>query len=270
MVEALEPMPPQAETAKPLERYLQILEVIGAGDGEITLADLVNILGLPKTTVYRLLQGLLETEVIAAGGRGRGSAYHIAPRLLRILHLGLTDNRLEVATQHHLQRLSLATGFTSFIAKLSGKAVRSVAMRTPDAASGIYVSPGSELAPHAAAAGKAIFAFRDEAFLDEALPSPLPRFTVHTVTDLSQLKAEYASIRKQGYARCRSEDIDGFSALACPIALPDLGVIYSLGITGTTDRVFNADLERNIAALTNAAGDIQAALQSMPGSLTPA
>jgi Transcriptional regulator len=258
-------MTKSSESAKPLERYLQILEVVGAGGGEVTLADLVTILGLPKTTVYRLLQGLLEVEAISAGGQGRGTAYRVAPRLLRILHLGLDDAGVEVVTQHHLQRLSSQTGFTSYIAKLGGNAVRSVTMRTPDASSGIYVMPGTVLAPHASAAGKAIFAYQSEDFLGEALPEPLPRLTVHTLTNLIQLKAEYEAIRRDGFARCRAEDVEGFGALACPISIPALGVAFSVGITGTTDRVFNADMERNVAELKAAAADIAGALQSLPG-----
>lgn len=254
-----------SESAKPLERYLQILEVVGAGGGEITLADLVTILGLPKTTVYRLLQGLLEVEAIVAGSHGRGTAYQVAPRLLRILHLGLDDAGVEVVVQHHLQRLSSRTGFTSYIAKLGGNSVRSVTMRTPDAASGIYVMPGTVLAPHASAAGKAIFAFQTESFLADALPDPLPRYTVHTVTNLAQLKAEYEAIRREGFARCRAEDVEGFGALACPITIPALGVAFSVGITGTTDRVFNADMEAKVEELKASAKDIADALQSLPG-----
>ena len=256
------------DTAKPLERYLQILEVIAAGDGDVTLIDLVNILMLPKTTVYRLLQGLLQVEAISAGGRGRNVTYWIAPRMMRILQLGMNDNRLELATKHHLQRLSSATGFTSYIARLGAKSVRSVAMRTPDAVSGIYVSPGVVLAPHATAAGKAIFAYQSSDFLAEALPRSLPRLTAQTITDPAELEAEFALVREMGYARCRAEDVEGFGALACPIELDSLGVSFSVGITGTVDQVFSAELDQNVDLLRAAAKDIEASLQSLPRSVT--
>ena len=49
------------------------------------------------------------------------------------------------------------------------------------------------------ASGKALLAFAGPAAL-AALPSPLPRFTPHSIVTASQLEAELTSIRQRGFA----------------------------------------------------------------------
>lgn len=237
--------------AKPLERYLQMLEVIAAGQGAVTVPMLSASLNLPRTTAYRLVDGLLQSELITPDKDG---GYAIAERLIRLLSLGRSTASIDTLAGEQLRLLSEATGLTSYLSRLAGKTVRSVAMRTPDEVSGIYVVPGAELPVHATAAGKAIMAFQPEKIVAEATRGPLPRLTRRTVIDRTALRAEYETVRKRGYATCYSEDVEGFAAVACPIHLDGAGVIFSVGVTGTTSALGKAVLGAHLAPLRNAAG----------------
>lgn len=243
--------------ARPLERYMQMLEVIAAGRGNVSPAALAAALGLPRTTTYRLLKGLIDSDLVAAEGDG---GYRLTDRLIRLLSLGRSSADTEILAGEPLRLLSEATGLTSYLSRLAGVAVHSVAMRTPDELSGIYVVPGADLPIHATAAGKAIMAFQPDDVIAAALAPPLARLTKRTVIDKRALRAEYAQVRQRGYATCYSEDVEGFAAIACPIHLDRAGVIFSVGVTGTTAALGKAALAARVSALRSAAERLAAIL----------
>ncbi|ESX19235.1 hypothetical protein X765_32220 [Mesorhizobium sp. LSHC440B00] len=129
----------------PLERYIAILEaVLGRPDG-INPRELEVRLGLPRTTVNRLLSALTASDLIEKGGR-RGT-FRLGRRLSQIL---LSDTAwLELASKRLLKALAEETGETCFIARLSGATIQSIVMEPPDASGGLDVLP-HVLLPHAA------------------------------------------------------------------------------------------------------------------------
>ncbi len=47
---------------------------------------------------------------------------------------------------------------------------------------------------------------------------------------------DYRAVRKNGYATCWDEMEVGMGAIAAPIRLPGVGVVYILGVAGLIDR----------------------------------
>jgi DNA-binding IclR family transcriptional regulator len=112
-----------------------------------------------------------------------------------------------------------------------------VAWATPNDGLRGFVVPGHTLAPHVAASARAILAFQPQTLVDKALTAPLPRLTVKTKTKRKDIDKDYLAVREKGYATCWDEMEVGIGAIAVPIHLPDLGVIYSLGTAGLIDRL---------------------------------
>jgi DNA-binding IclR family transcriptional regulator len=247
--------------ARPLERYIQILEMLAAFPEDMTLTDLTITLDLPKSTVYRLLTGLMEARLIAPGP-GRAPGYRLAPRLLQLLHLGAEGQDIELVVQQHLQDLAEKSANTSYLTKLTGLKVHSIVMRAPSPNWCIYVTPGSEMFPHATASAKAIMAFQPEDVIKKALADSLPKLTKFTKTDPKEIIAEYKRVREDGYAICHAEDVDGFGAIACPIMIPEVGVLYSVGMTGPLDVVFNCPITQRAAQVKEASRKIALSLQA--------
>lgn len=216
---------------KPLDRYFRILEVVSAFPSGIGLAQIAEIVGLPKTTAHRLLRGLLESEVLETSPAAP-LLYVTGIRIRRLLYTSAGADWIEKLTRVVLGEVAEQTGHTCFVAKFEDLKVRSVAMVTPnDPASG-YVVPGRLLALHAGSSAKAILAFQEPAIIRRILPYPLPRLTDKTITDPEALFAEFARIREGAVAVCDGEDYQGFGGLALPIHLPDVGVIFSVALTG--------------------------------------
>jgi DNA-binding IclR family transcriptional regulator len=218
----------------PLDRYFRVLEVVANFPHGVTLVQMVEVLGLPKTTVHRLLRGLVTSGALAAL-TPRYGPYVLGSRFLNILYSGMPDDWIDWLARPILKELVERTGETCFIARMSDFNIHSVAMVTPENDVRSYVLPGRILAPHGASSAKAILAFQSEAIVRAMLPSPLPAITDNTKTRLKDVLSEYEEIRQTNLAYCVGEDIPGFAGIASPIHLPSIGVKYSVAITGTVD-----------------------------------
>lgn len=244
-------------TDTPLQRYMRLLEVVAGFPAGITMAQLVGVLDLPKTTVHRLLRGLTEVGMLSPVQSGR---YRLGPRFLGMLYAGAGDDWIQGLTQPLLRELADETGETCYIARLIDRQVRSVAIVTPENAVRGYVVPGRELWPHAAASAKAILAFQAEEVVAATLADGLPRLTSRTQTATAAFRAELAAIRESGIATCIGEDVEGFAGIASPIPIEGISVTYSLAITGTIDSLIERNRTRYEALLRPLAKRIAAAM----------
>jgi len=105
-------------------------------------------------------------------------------------------------------------------------------------------------------------AFQSDEFFKGILQGLVPKLTKLAAIDPAEIEAEYRRVREDGYATCHAEDVDGFGAIACPIEIPDVGVFYSVGITGPLDVVFNGPISERAAPVKATAKRIALALQS--------
>lgn len=243
--------------AKPLERYFQILEMIAAFPEEITPAELAASLGLPKTTIYRLLTGLVESELVIYG---RADGLRLAPRLLNLIHAGSDGSEVELLTRTHLRDLAHEMGLTAYIAKLQGTQARTVAMQTPNANFSLHVNPGTHMVWHATASAKAILAFQSPDFIRTCLAEPLAKLTPTTKTDLREVLTELDEVRNTGIATCYAEDHEGFGALAAPIKIPDIGIMYSVGLCGPLELVIRNMTDASKQVLKQGAEKLSASI----------
>jgi DNA-binding IclR family transcriptional regulator len=242
----------------PLTRYIDVLEVVAAFSGTITLADVSAMLDLPKTTAHRLLKGLVRAGMASEGEAGR--TYHVGERLTRLLHAGADDGWYASLAGPHLLALTEASTETCYLARLVGKRVVVAVSHSPDVRWRGYVQPGIEMPVNAAATGKAIMAFQSKALIDAALSEDLPKPTVNSHTSRKWIEQEYAKVRKLGYATCIGEIDEGLAAIGVPVRLPGGAVLHSVGMTGPLERIMNKQLPTRIAALNATAATLAKAL----------
>ncbi|MDB5615913.1 IclR family transcriptional regulator C-terminal domain-containing protein [Tardiphaga sp.] len=238
----------------PLGRYIEVLELVAAFRGSLTLADASSMLDMPKTTAHRLLKGLVKAGLAkdAAGGR----SYDIGERLVRLLHASADDGWLVALAEPHLRAVTEASAETCYLTRLLGSRVVVAVSLTPDVRWRGHIQPGVDMPVNAAATAKAIMAYQNEALVAEALSHPLPMLTVNTRNDHAWIKEELAEVRRRGYATCVGEIDDGLAAIAVPIVLSDGSVFHSLGMTGPLQRIMNDRLGERIAALHETAANL--------------
>lgn len=240
------------QNPKPIERYIQVLEVVASSSNGLTLSEIAEFLELPKPTAHRLVNTLVEIDGLSTE-EGRGRKFRIGRRMWRILQLGLAHEETRSFAQVVLDPLSQTLGETTYVVRLGLNDVRSIAQSIPDQGYRLHVVPGDSLPMHAAASAKAILAFQSQATIEQMLKGPLDPLTRWTKTDPSALYAELAEVRRLGFAVCDREIDDSVMAFACPITIDPAGTFYSIGVTGPVNRLKRQPREHWVLELQRAA-----------------
>jgi DNA-binding IclR family transcriptional regulator len=236
----------------PLARYFSILEIVAAHPGS-SVQEIADLAGVPFPTAHRLIQGL-RSEGLLVGDKRK--PIELGPRLLRLVQGGSDQAWIRIAGQKMLDRVSAAVMETSYLAKLQLDQVVSAAWAAP--ANGLkgYVIPGLTQPLHAAASSKAILAQHDEAFVRKIVMEPLPKLAANTLTSVEDLLAELETVRKRGYATCVSENEPGVTAIACPLLLPRIGGMYSIGVMALSQQIPPQRFDDIANVLRNAAAEL--------------
>lgn len=250
----------------PLERYISILETIAPFASGLTSAEIETALNLPKTTVNRLLNVLITSDMISVDN-ARNRNYRLGERILRLLDKSPDTNWLAMLAQRPLKELADKTGQSAFISKFDGTSVRSITCVAPDTPVRTYVMPGMAMPVHATASAKAILAFQPEDVQSRMLSSELPKLTDKTKISIPELLHEFSIIKEQGYATDLAEHVAGLGSIAVPIRVPQLAVAYAVGLTGPYSRIIEQDFEGHCREIAEVALRLAKLLQlRLPGA----
>lgn len=223
-----------------LRRAAAALDEIAAEPGQLRLVDLGERLGLAKSTVRRLLVGLVEVGLVSVDSNGR---FSLGDRLLGFgsatgAHIAAlfrpTIERVAAATDGETVDLSVLRGQRMwFVDQIESshrlRAVSAIGVRFPLAGT---------------ANGKAALAALDEADANAALSRMSPGVA-------AALGREIGEIRSTGIAFDRDEHTPGISAAA--IARRSLGDnVIAISVPTPTERFMQKE-EQIVAALRAAA-----------------
>lgn len=247
-------MKPKNPSAKdsPLERYISIMETIAPFENGLTAIELETTLGLPKTTINRLLHALIESGMVNADNV-RNRTYRLGDRLLHLLQMSPDSGWLATLAQRPLQDLADRTGQSAFLSKFDGAEVQSVTCVAPDTPVRTYVMPGMTMPLNATASAKAILAFHPPETVNRVLAAELHSYTAKTKTKISELTRELVEVRAQGYATDLAEHVPGLGSIAFPIHPAKGEVVYAVGLTGPYGQIIDQNFTQHLTALSDAA-----------------
>ena len=249
-----------------LERYSNVLETLADAPNGLSLSEIVNRTRIPQGTVHRLIKALL--QVGYAAQRDSRKIYVLGPRLLRLLHAGVSPLAVSSLSRVPLETLVESFKETAFVAKLIGIRVESVAMIVPAGEAQSYVQPGRHMPINAAASAKAIFAYQEDSVVDAALMETPVKYQERTYIRKEEIIADLETVRRNGYAVCAEELDPGVKSFACPIHSGEAGVIYSVGIVGLSRRLQSYSDNNIITELRTAAAKISTVFLSGQHGLT--
>jgi DNA-binding IclR family transcriptional regulator len=253
-------MPKNKPGEKPLERYVRILETVAGFPEGISPSNIGEMLDLPKVSVYRLIRGLAEVDMVELTSPPAATC-RLGQRLRRLQFSGAEDEWFQVMARPVLAELASESGQACFLARLSGTSVRSIEMVAPDNLVRAYIAPGQEIAFHTGASAKAILAFQSPDFIAAVLNRPLVKFTPETKTDYTQLLRELQQVREDGVASCVGEDVVGFAAIGVPVSIPGQRLQHSLCLTGTIHSIIATDRPRLLRLAKKYAARLSVILQ---------
>jgi DNA-binding IclR family transcriptional regulator len=114
---------------------------------------------------------------------------------------------------------------------------------------------GREMPIHAVSGGKVMMAYMPHDELAQILDGDLQRFTIHTITESSQLKDELEQIRKKGFGVAVEELETGLCAVAAPIWNHERQAVGIISVSGPSfrlprERLLELGTETKLAADT--------------------
>lgn len=242
----------------PLERYLQIIEIVTAASKDLTMTDVAEMTGLPKPTVHRLMRTLAESRLL----RGNGKGFRAGDRLWRLVYSAGDRDAIVKYAQIACDEVASVLNETCYIVRLEHTVIRTLARAIPDQ-DRLHIVPGGAMILHAASAAKAILAFQPDDVLARLLREPFPRLTPSTKTELASLMEELAAVRKNGYAIADREVDENVVSYSVPVHLPAAGVQFSVGVTGPARRMQTKPASQYIKPLQEAAVQFSSLLRSM-------
>ena len=225
--------PTEPSTVEPpsiLTKAFDLLHAFNHKDRVLTLSELARAAQLPKSTVHRLLARLIELDAVEHHGAG----YKLS---LGLMQLGATTPAASMR--------DLALPYLAGLHRWTGETVHFGVLRQFDV---VYLeklarsnSPvvlsrvGGRLPANCTAIGKALLAWEDLDDLAAFLPSPMPKLTPASVSNVDNLIAELHEVKGHGLARERNEAQPGLSCVAAPVVVRGIAVAaVSVGYVSDT------------------------------------
>jgi IclR family pca regulon transcriptional regulator len=216
-----------AEYLEVLARGLKIIGLFNAERRRMTLSELAQVAGAPRSSVRRVLLTLEKLGFAEQEGR----YFRLTPRILTLAAAYLSSNPITPVLQPIVDRISRQTQESCSAAVLDRDEAVMVVRAIPTRIITVGLEVGYRLPAYASAVGRVLLGGLDEAELDAYLARVEPRkLTPHTVTDKAVLKAKIIADRSQGYSLVDQEAEAGFRSIAVPVSRPSGGMICALHI----------------------------------------
>ncbi|WP_028225643.1 IclR family transcriptional regulator [Paraburkholderia ferrariae] len=251
-----------------LERGLRILTEFSPREPVLDAPELSRRLGIPRTTVFRLLQTLESLGFLERADRDRN--YRLGVAVLRLgfeylSSLELTDLGLPL-----IEALRDETGLTSHIVIRDGRDIVFVAKAQSHAPifSSVKVNVGTRLPAHATTHGQVLMSDFTLDELRALYPEPaLERFTPQTPDTVEELFARIREDAERGYAVSESSFERGISVVSAPVR-NDTGRIVAVITTTIPHPAIDAQLLGGglIDKVRRAATELSKRLNYRPGS----
>lgn len=237
---------------------LEVLEVLGAATGPVTLGAVVEATGRPKGTVHRMLATLVNTGF--ARHDPQTGRYALTLKAWRIGAGAVRDLDLVKHAMPVLERLAAETGETVHLAVLDPSGGVVYVAKVESAQSIRVQTRLGQLGPSwCTATGRSLLAFH-EAVAERVLAGPLEKRTPRTVTDPRRIRERLAEVRARGYAVTLAENHPEMGGVAAPVRDHGEAVVAACGVAIPAFRMNPAVTERAIPRVLAAAADISAAL----------
>ena len=133
----------------------------------------------------------------------------------------------------------------------------------------LILEVGATAPLYAGCSSKVLLAYRTNDEIERVLRDELRPITPHTITDPSQIRAQLAEIRRDGFSVSFEETDEGVAGVSVPVRDARDRVIAGLTISGPTTRVTASTIARFTGIALEGARRIAAELGHQPSRVAP-
>ena len=245
-------------------KAMELLQVLSQAGRPLSLAELTERCGYPKSTVFGLLTTMRAYDVITQTPEGK---YALG---LRLFEYGRQVERtwdISLVARPYMEHLSQSTGASVMLSICEGGSV--ITLDQVETRGGLRVvsDTGSRLPIYCTSQGKVFLAHMSRSGAEALLRGQsLTQFTPHTITDIPALLREAEACRANGYAIENGEYKIGLRSISAPVRTVEGKVRYAVGVIGMFRSVHSEEFHAAVEQVCATAAMISAALgyQSNP------
>ncbi len=217
-----------------LDRALDIIEKLVFADKNLGVTELSNILGLHKSTVYRLLATLGYRGYVEQDENGK---YKVGLKLFEMGGIVLNKMDLRKRIKPYLIKLQQETSETIHLGILDNKEIVYIDKEETTETIRMYSEVGRRVAAYCTSLGKVLMAYQNIDIHKLYKGDKLCQYTANTITKKDLLKKHLQKIKEQGYAIDDQEQELGIRCIGGPIFNYNGKIIAAFSIAGPTTRM---------------------------------
>ncbi|MGA8740761.1 MAG: IclR family transcriptional regulator [Terracidiphilus sp.] len=219
-----------------LDRVVAILDLLGASDNSLSLAEICQRMGLHKSTAHRALMALERTGMIE---RAPASRYRLGLKLYDMGSRAVEQIDLRSRVHPHLRKLALRVGETVHLGVLHQTRVVYINKIEPiNRRVCISSRTGTSNPVYSTSLGKAILAYMPpEEVAKTVAKIQFMSLTSKTLTSPEELLEALDRVRRRGYAVDDEEMEIGTRCVGAPILDTSGHPIAAVSISGSTTRL---------------------------------
>ena len=242
-------------TIQSVEKACDLLMAFGSSTEELGVSELSRMLGIGKSTVWKLLNTFENKGFIVKNPSSE--KYSLSIQFFQVACQYYNQISVNSVVREFMEKLSRKYGETIHFAIRDGDEIVYVEKIDGTFNINIYSRIGRRSPIYAPSVGKVILAnLGREQIMDILNRSTLKPFTEHTITSKEGMLRELEKIRRQGYAIDEEEYELGIRCVG--VALKNIAgaVVGGLSISGTAVRMTDELITEMVADLKDTAAEI--------------
>ncbi|BCS80179.1 IclR family transcriptional regulator [Anaerocellum diazotrophicum] len=219
-----------------LQRALDIMELIASCSEGLTLSNISQKLGIPKSSALSLLNTLVERKYLIFDSAT--NRYKMGIKMFEVGSGYLRESEFMDAIMAVVAKVARKSNETVHLAVRDGRDVIYIAKIESNHPIRIASSIGKRIPAHATALGKALLSGLSDKELRELYSQQPPeRLTANTICEVEKLIEEIRKVRENGYALDYEESSEGVRCFGAPIFNHNEQIIAAISIAVPTIRV---------------------------------
>jgi len=242
-----------------LTRALTLLERLAEAPAGMQLTDLSYQLGMPATTVHRLLSTFEELNFVEQDADQ--GLWFVGLKAFTVGNAFLSRRNFVASARPHMHSLVEQCGETVNLGVIDDGEVVFISQVESQEVMRMIVKLGSRSPIHASGVGKAMLASMSKQRVAQILERRgLVRYTERTIDNPALLRAELERVRHDGYALDDEEHAVGLRCVAAPIFDENGIALAAISLSGPKARMVNDRLGEFGQAIRQTADEITQAL----------
>jgi len=239
-------------------KAMELLQILSQAGRPLSLKELTNLCGYPKSTVFGLLTTMRLHDVVTQTPDGK---YTLGMRLFEYGRQVERSWDISQVARPYMEHLCQQTGASVMLSVCEGGSVITLDQVETRGSLRVVSDTGSRLPIYCTSQGKVFLAHMSRTGAETLLRGQvMTQFTPHTITDIPSLLREAETCRANGYAIENGEYKIGLRSVSAPVCTVEGNVRYTVGVIGMFRSIYSDEFRTAVEQVCATAAMISAAL----------